>query len=99
MPRTAAKVPPPIETLVCPRCKTGTLIAGNRGWGCDRFRDGCRFVVWFQTAGKWLTYGQLTELVTRGQTHKAKFAPRGSDLEGRLVLDSAVEGGARFEPE
>lgn len=99
MPRTAAKVPPPIETLVCPRCKTGTLIAGNRGWGCDRFRDGCRFVVWFQTAGKWLTYGQLSELVTRGQTHKAKFAPRGSDLEGRLVLDSAVEGGARFEPE
>ncbi len=95
----AAKTPHPIETLACPRCGTGTLIAGNRGWGCVRFREGCRFVVWFQTAGKWLTYGQLVELVTRGKTHKGKFAPHGAELQGRLVLDSAAEGGARFEPE
>lgn len=88
----------PVESLACPRCGTGTLIAGNRGWGCDRFRDGCRFVVWFQTAGKWLTYAQLTELVMRGKTRKAKFAPNGPEVDGRLVLEPAAEGGARFEP-
>ncbi|MBA3457930.1 MAG: DNA topoisomerase III [Deltaproteobacteria bacterium] len=93
-----ARAPAPIEALTCPRCGTGTLIAGNRAWGCDRFREGCRFVVWFRTAGKWLTYGQLTELVTRGMTHKTKFAPHGPEIDGRLVLEPGAEGGARFEP-
>lgn len=55
-------------------------------------------MIWFQTAGKWLTYAQLTELVTRGKTHNGKFSPRGSEVAGHLVLDPEAEGGARFEP-
>jgi len=104
-PRTAkpprartVKPPASIEALACPRCRTGTLIAGNRGWGCARYREGCRFVIWFQTAGRKLTVAQLTDLVTRGKTRKATFAPRGTNVGGRLVLDPALDGGARFEP-
>ena len=95
----AAKPPAPIGSLSCPRCRTGTLIAGNRGWGCARYREGCRFVVWFETAGRRLTPAQLTDLVTRGKTRKAKFSPRGAEVDGRLVLEPAVDGGARFEPD
>jgi len=99
--KRAAKPPAPaasIEALACPRCRTGTLIAGNRGWGCGRYREGCRFVIWFLTAGRKLTVAQLTDLVTRGKTRKATFAPRGTDVDGRLVLDPSLDGGARFEP-
>jgi DNA topoisomerase-3 len=93
-----APAPPPSPVaagpaLPCPRCQTGTLITGKRGWGCSRWREGCPFVIWFETAGKRLTDTQLQDLVTKGKTRKAKFG----DAQGRLVLDLAADkGGARF---
>jgi DNA topoisomerase-3 len=92
--------PTAIAELACPRCRIGTLITGARGWGCSRWRDGCRFVVWFETAGRRLTAAQLRDLVTRGKTRKARFrSDRGVDLDGRLVLDAAADGGAaHLEP-
>jgi len=93
--------PPGTATeLGCPRCHQGTLITGARGWGCSRWRDGCRFVVWFETAGRRLSAAQLRDLVTRGKTRKARFvSDRGVELDGRLVLDPAADGGsARLEP-
>jgi DNA topoisomerase-3 len=89
--RANAPLPSP---LTCPRCSTGTLITGSRGWGCSRWREGCGFVVWFVTAGKQLTTSQLRDLVEKGKTRKADFAAGA----GRLVLDRAAPGGARFEP-
>lgn len=92
--------PPPIGELGCPRCHQGTLITGARGWGCSRWREGCRFVVWFETAGRRLSAAQLRDLVTRGKTRKARFvSDRGVELDGRLVLDpTADSGSARLEP-
>jgi DNA topoisomerase-3 len=88
-----------INELGCPRCRVGTLIAGSRGWGCARWREGCRFVVWFETAGRRLTPAQLRDLVVRGKTRKARFrSERGAEIDGRLVLDPAADGGARLEP-
>src|SRR5207249_3791572 len=85
------------DILACPRCKTGTLITGKRGWGCSRWREGCQFVIWFETAGKRLTKTQLEELVTKGKTRKAKFSPEGAPVPGRLVLDLETKaGGAKF---
>jgi DNA topoisomerase-3 len=97
-PRTLA--PGSSLDLSCPACKQATLIAGARGWGCARWREGCRFVIWFETAGRRVTAAQLQALVTRGKTRKATFEPtRGQPREGRLVLDpSSTSGAARFEP-
>jgi DNA topoisomerase-3 len=97
---TAAARPAEIGELACPRCGQGTLIAGARGWGCTRWREGCRFVVWFETAGRRLTAAQLRDLVQRGKTRKARFRdPQGAERDGRLVLDpSADNGTVRFEP-
>jgi DNA topoisomerase-3 len=89
----------PLAALGCPRCGAGTLIAGKRGWGCARWREGCRFVVWFETAGRRLSESQLRDLVVRGKTRRARFRPDGgAEAEGRLVLDLAGDGGARFTP-
>jgi DNA topoisomerase III len=35
--------------LTCPICKTGTLLKGNKAWGCSRFKEGCRFIIPFDT--------------------------------------------------
>jgi DNA topoisomerase-3 len=85
--------------LGCPRCKQGTLVTGKRGWGCSRWREGCSFVIWFETAGKRLTDAQLKDLVERGRTRKSKWTPDGgAPVAGRLVLDvNAERGAARFE--
>ena len=90
--------PAAIRALLCPRCRVGHLLAGKRGWGCDQWRSGCRFVVWFETAGRQLTEEELRDLVVHGETRPAAFAPSGHPLEGRLRLDVDLEGGARFEP-
>jgi DNA topoisomerase-3 len=93
--------PVDVSGLRCPRCKQGDLIAGRRGWGCARWREGCSFVVWFQMGGKPLTETQLRELITRGRTRKGRFSPDGGPAaSGRLVLDPSAPGGAaRFQPE
>lgn len=98
--RARAAQAPPITELACPRCHQGTLITGARGWGCSRWRDGCGFVVWFETAGRRLSAAQLRDLVTRGKTRKARFlSDQGLPLDGRLVLAPAADGGsARLEP-
>ncbi|HET9626796.1 MAG TPA: hypothetical protein VFP84_35780 [Kofleriaceae bacterium] len=75
------------------------MLTGARGWGCSRWREGCGFVIWFETAGRTLSLAQLRDLVLRGKTRKAKFRPGDRDVDGRLVLDPRAErGNARFEP-
>ncbi len=100
-PTTPSAAAPP--ALTCPQCKTGLLMAGKRGWGCDRWREGCAFVVWFEIAGNRLTEGQLRELVSKGKTRKLKWPRAGATpLTGRLVLDLAGlrgQGAARFDVE
>jgi DNA topoisomerase-3 len=89
-PKSKSKRPP--AELRCPRCGGGTLLTGSRGWGCSRWREGCRFVVWFEIAGKKLTTTQLRELVTKGATKK-KLAGG----EARLVLDVNGEPSVRVQ--
>ncbi|MGK5092956.1 DNA topoisomerase 3 [Deltaproteobacteria bacterium TL4] len=30
---------------VCPQCKKGQIIQGKRAWGCNRWKEGCTFVI------------------------------------------------------
>jgi DNA topoisomerase-3 len=70
---------------------------GQRGWGCTRWREGCRFVIWFQTAGRRLTEAQLHALVTTGKTRKARFVDAsGNAVDARLVLDPASSAGVQL---
>ena len=92
---------PVATTLVCPRCKQGTLVAGNRGWGCARWREGCAFVIWFEIAGRRITDAELTDLVSKGKTRKRKWrSGEGAEIAGRLVLDLSAArdaGAARLD--
>jgi len=52
-----------LADLVCPSCKQGKVIAGKRGWGCSRWREGCKFVVWFEEEGKRRSEADLRTIV------------------------------------
>lgn len=96
----ASKQARPADTaaaLVCPRCQQGPVIHGQRGWGCARWREGCQFVIWFETAGRRLTGAQLTALITKGKTRKAKFRDaRGKAVAAHLVLDPSSATGVQL---
>ncbi len=96
-PRSIAGGTPGVASLVCPRCKQGALVAGNRGWGCTRWRAGCAFVIWFEIAGRRITDAELTDLVSKGKTRRRKWrSSEGTEIGGRLVLDlsAARDAGA-----
>ncbi|HSZ82674.1 MAG TPA: DNA topoisomerase, partial [Polyangia bacterium] len=87
--------------LVCPRCRQGALVAGHRGWGCARWREGCAFVIWFEVAGRRISDAELGDLVSKGKTRRRKWrAVDGAEVSGRLTLDleaSREQGAACFE--
>jgi DNA topoisomerase-3 len=96
--RATSPSPSSSADLGCPRCKQGTLMQGQRGWGCTRWREGCRFVIWFEIAGRRLTEAQLRTLITTGKTRKASFVDaRGREVDARLVLEPDREPGVRLQ--
>jgi DNA topoisomerase-3 len=54
---------PGFADLRCPVCKQGQVITGKRGWGCSRWREGCKFVVWFEENGKKRSEADLRAIV------------------------------------
>jgi DNA topoisomerase-3 len=53
---------------VCPRCGLGKIIEGRRGFGCNRFREGCDFVVWKTYDGRHLEETDIRDLIELGRT-------------------------------
>lgn len=92
-PAPARSVWPP-----CPRCGHATIIEGQRGYGCSRYREGCSFVVWKVIAGKKLTENQVRTLIGTGRTRiiRGFRAEDGRRYAARLRLD--VAGNVVQEP-
>lgn len=72
----------------CPACRVD-LVEGQRGYGCGRWREGCRFVVWKEIAGKKVTKTVLRTLLDKGKTRLATGfrTEAGAACRGRLILD------------
>jgi DNA topoisomerase-3 len=81
------------EALPCPKCGQGLVIEGKKGYGCNRYREGCDFVVWKEIAHKTLSDRQRTTLIRTGRTGVIKgFQSRsGRRFAARLKLDGACQ--------
>lgn len=75
--------------LTCPKCGQGHIVEGRKGFGCNRYREGCEFVVWKVVASKELTKEQVETLIREGKTDViGGFKSRkGTTFETRLRLD------------
>jgi DNA topoisomerase-3 len=51
--------------LICPVCNKGTLLKGNAAWGCNRFKEGCRFIIPFNDLLQKFQTSQLTPEILR----------------------------------
>ena len=78
-------------TSSCPLCAKGRIIEGKRGFGCNRFREGCGFVVWKEIAGKKLTRNQIQDLIVKGKTRLISGFKRkdGESFKAKLERDDA----------
>lgn len=79
----------PLGPLICPKCGMGRIIEGRRGFGCDRYREGCDFVVWKEVSGRLLTQAEIHRLIATGRTGVIQgFGDGGgAQLDARLRLD------------
>ena len=81
----------PIEELNCPKCKTGNLLKGKSAYGCSNFQKGCKTVIPFVFMGKKLTGKQLSDLILKGKTTKAKGFMTLEDStkrDGKVIFNS-----------
>lgn len=65
---TAKKSVSNISELVCPKCKKGNIIKGKTAYGCNQFKNGCDFRIYFEVSGKKLTEKQIVELISKSKT-------------------------------
>jgi DNA topoisomerase-1 len=87
--------------IPCPKCKAGRLRRpeGKDFFGCDRFREGCGFIVSTTVAKKKLTDKQIETLCTKGKTALLKgFTSKvGKPFDAYLVCSEATEWKTRFQ--
>ncbi|MCL8207112.1 MAG: DNA topoisomerase III [Actinomycetia bacterium] len=76
----------------CPACDAGRIVAGRKAWGCLRWREGCRWTLWREVAGKTLTEAQARQLLERGETGVVRGcrSKAGKAFDARLRLDRAT---------
>ena len=83
----------------CPACG-GNIIEGKKGFGCQNWRQGCKFVLWkTPICGKILTPSQAKTLLKKGKTALIKGfkSKSGKIFSAYLVWDNATEGKLKFE--
>jgi hypothetical protein len=98
-PAKTASAPPP-GSLVCPKCKQGTVKKpnGQNFYGCSRYREGCNFSLNEIIAKKTLTPKQIETLCTKGKTAVLKgfISKQGKRFEAYLTLDEETDWKAQF---
>ena len=77
-----------VEGTLCPKCRKGKLLKGTRAFGCNRYGNGCDFLLPFQFMGKKVSENQYLRLLGKGETVTLKgFVQNGSKTNGKLQLD------------
>jgi DNA topoisomerase-1 len=91
---------PPPGSLVCPKCKQGTVKKpnGQTFYGCSRYREGCNFSINETIAKKTLTPKQIEALCTKGKTGVLKgfISKQGKPFEAYLTLGEETDWKAQF---
>ncbi|MBX9688407.1 MAG: DNA topoisomerase 3 [Candidatus Obscuribacterales bacterium] len=73
----------------CPQCKEGSVRMTQKGAGCSRWREGCRFFIWAEQFGKLLSEAEIKELFEKKESSLIKgFKKKSGEgtYDARLIL-------------
>lgn len=75
----------------CPLCGKD-IIELTKGYGCSGYKEGCKFVIWKQIAGKKITLNQVQDLLQNGKTKilKGFKSNTGNKFDAALVLNNGM---------
>ncbi|RYD01489.1 hypothetical protein N752_29750 [Desulforamulus aquiferis] len=75
----------------CPVCKR-EVVETTKSYGCIGYKEGCKFAIWKEIAGKKITLKQAEDLLTKGKTGVLKGfrGKSGNSFEAILIVG---EGG------
>ncbi|MCF8011138.1 MAG: DNA topoisomerase III [Clostridiales bacterium] len=77
----------------CPLCGCD-VIENKKGYGCSGYKNGCKFIIWKEIAGKKITCSQAKKLLEKGKTGiiKGFKSRKGNKFDAALILkDDKVE--------
>lgn len=79
------------QEVYCPKCRSGNMVFFPKVVKCDN--SGCELPVFRNIAGKSLTDGQITELITNGETGVIKgfTSKTGKPFDASLTFDEAFK--------
>ncbi|MBM7854922.1 DNA topoisomerase-3 [Desulfohalotomaculum tongense] len=80
----------------CPLCGKD-VIEGKKGYGCSGYREGCKFVIWKEIAGKKITAKQAKDLLEKGKTGVIKGFKSKAGKKFDAVLKLSGEGKVEFD--
>ncbi|MBO5313208.1 MAG: topoisomerase C-terminal repeat-containing protein [Clostridia bacterium] len=72
----------------CPVCG-GTVVTTRFGYGCDRYKDGCKFTISREICKREITVEDVTEILTNGKTKRLNgfVSKAGNSFEASLKLE------------
>lgn len=73
---------------ICPVCGQGKILVGKSGYGCSRWKEGCKFFIGKQIAGKNITESTAKRLVENKKTNVIKGfkSKSGKSFDAVLVI-------------
>jgi DNA topoisomerase-3 len=60
------------QTMLCPVCNKGTILKGNNAYGCNRYKEGCRFIIPFNELIEKFNTSVLTDELLSNYKYKSK---------------------------
>jgi DNA topoisomerase-3 len=74
----------------CPACKEGEVVENLKAYGCNRWKDGCKFAIWKEIAKKEISRAIARELMEKGKTKRIKGfkSKKGKSFSTMLKLDN-----------
>lgn len=89
----------PVILTKCPRTGCGgDIFMGRKGYGCSKYKDGCKFVIWKVSFGKTLSDSMVKSLIEKGKTSKLKLLDEsGQPIEAKIVFRDSNNGELALE--
>ncbi|MBQ3409584.1 MAG: topoisomerase C-terminal repeat-containing protein [Clostridia bacterium] len=78
----------------CPKCNNGNIVENKKGYGCDRWKEGCNFIIWKTIANKNITKQNVKDLLTKSETKELDGfrSKSGKTFSSKLILnDGKIE--------
>jgi DNA topoisomerase-3 len=81
----------------CPQCGA-PVVEGTKGFGCSRWKEGCGFRLWKQSAGAEIDGSLARELLDLGHTLQAVPVKAENGAPGLAVLELTKDGTVTAKP-